>query len=121
MLEGKDASQIRLMLLRNWAVERAKFSDKKVANMTVDALVDALDAAGLPPLHRLQMWKNVEEMGGLHIVGTERHESRRIDNQLRGRAGRQGDNGSSRFFQSAQHLGDEGRRRPRRLDAHALD
>ena len=100
MLEGKDASQIRLMLLRNWAVERAKFSEKKVANMTVDALVDALDAAGLPPLHRLQMWKNVEEMGGLHIVGTERHESRRIDNQLRGRAGRQGDNGSSRFFLS---------------------
>src|SRR2546427_9222546 len=36
--------------------------------------------------------------GGLHIVGTERHESRRIDNQLRGRAGRQGDPGSSRFF-----------------------
>ena len=37
-------------------------------------------------------------MGGLHIVGTERHEARRIDNQLRGRAGRQGDRGSSRFF-----------------------
>jgi len=42
----------------------------------------------------------VEQMGGLHIVGTERHESRRIDNQLRGRSGRQGDNGSSRFFLS---------------------
>jgi preprotein translocase subunit SecA len=40
----------------------------------------------------------VIEAGGLHIVGTERHESRRIDNQLRGRAGRQGDPGSSRFF-----------------------
>jgi preprotein translocase subunit SecA len=40
----------------------------------------------------------VAEAGGLHIVGTERHESRRIDNQLRGRAGRQGDPGSSRFF-----------------------
>ena len=40
----------------------------------------------------------VVEAGGLHIVGTERHESRRIDNQLRGRAGRQGDPGSSRFF-----------------------
>ena len=40
--------------------------------------------------------------GGLHIVGTERHESRRIDNQLRGRAGRQGDPGSSRFFLSLQ-------------------
>ena len=41
-------------------------------------------------------------LGGLHIVGTERHESRRIDNQLRGRAGRQGDPGSSRFFLSLQ-------------------
>lgn len=40
----------------------------------------------------------VVESGGLHIIGTERHESRRIDNQLRGRAGRQGDPGSSRFF-----------------------
>ncbi len=42
----------------------------------------------------------VRELGGLHIVGTERHESRRIDNQLRGRAGRQGDPGSSRFYVS---------------------
>ena len=40
----------------------------------------------------------VKEAGGLHIIGTERHESRRIDNQLRGRAGRQGDQGSSQFF-----------------------
>ena len=49
-------------------------------------------------------WKRrheaVKESGGLHIVGTERHESRRIDNQLRGRSGRQGDPGSSRFFLS---------------------
>ena len=44
----------------------------------------------------------VIESGGLHIVGTERHESRRIDNQLRGRAGRQGDPGSSRFFLSLE-------------------
>ncbi len=44
----------------------------------------------------------VVEIGGLHIVGTERHESRRIDNQLRGRAGRQGDPGSSRFFISLE-------------------
>lgn len=44
----------------------------------------------------------VAEMGGLHVVGTERHESRRIDNQLRGRAGRQGDPGSSRFFLSLE-------------------
>jgi preprotein translocase subunit SecA len=44
----------------------------------------------------------VVAVGGLHIVGTERHEARRIDNQLRGRAGRQGDPGSSRFFLSLQ-------------------
>ncbi|MCK5242909.1 preprotein translocase subunit SecA [bacterium] len=44
----------------------------------------------------------VRELGGLHIIGTERHESRRIDNQLRGRAGRQGDSGSSRFYVSLQ-------------------
>ncbi|GAC1662099.1 MAG: preprotein translocase subunit SecA [Candidatus Dormibacteraceae bacterium] len=44
----------------------------------------------------------VTHVGGLHIIGTERHESRRIDNQLRGRAGRQGDPGSSRFFISLE-------------------
>jgi len=44
----------------------------------------------------------VVEVGGLHIIGTERHEARRIDNQLRGRAGRQGDPGSSRFYVSLE-------------------
>lgn len=51
-------------------------------------------------------WKKVHdavlEAGGLHIIGTERHESRRIDNQLRGRSGRQGDAGSSRFYLSME-------------------
>jgi preprotein translocase subunit SecA len=46
--------------------------------------------------------KQVIELGGLHVIGTERHESRRIDNQLRGRAGRQGDPGSSRFYVSCE-------------------
>lgn len=46
--------------------------------------------------------KKVVELGGLHVIGTERHESRRIDNQLRGRSGRQGDPGSSRFYVSLQ-------------------
>jgi preprotein translocase subunit SecA len=46
--------------------------------------------------------KDVIDLGGLHIIGTERHESRRIDNQLRGRAGRQGDPGSSRFYLSLE-------------------
>lgn len=48
----------------------------------------------------IQEKKEVIQLGGLHVIGTERHESRRIDNQLRGRAGRQGDPGSSRFFLS---------------------
>ncbi|MDD4648745.1 MAG: preprotein translocase subunit SecA [Desulfoplanes sp.] len=46
----------------------------------------------------IALGEGVREVGGLHILGTERHESRRIDNQLRGRSGRQGDPGSSRFF-----------------------
>lgn len=46
--------------------------------------------------------ESVGELGGLHIIGTERHESRRIDNQLRGRAGRQGDPGSSQFYLSLE-------------------
>lgn len=46
--------------------------------------------------------KGLAELGGLHVIGTERHESRRIDNQLRGRSGRQGDPGSSRFFLSLE-------------------
>ncbi|MCD4826076.1 MAG: SEC-C domain-containing protein [Phycisphaerae bacterium] len=48
----------------------------------------------------IKLGEGVVEAGGLHIIGTERHESRRIDNQLRGRSGRQGDPGSSRFFLS---------------------
>ncbi|MFA5188963.1 MAG: preprotein translocase subunit SecA [Patescibacteria group bacterium] len=46
--------------------------------------------------------KKVKDLGGLHVIGTERHEARRIDNQLRGRAGRQGDPGSSQFFVSLE-------------------
>jgi preprotein translocase subunit SecA len=46
--------------------------------------------------------EKIRELGGLHVIGTERHESRRIDNQLRGRAGRQGDPGSSRFYVSTE-------------------
>lgn len=55
---------------------------------------------GDPPEEEIQ--ERVKELGGLHVIGTERHESRRIDNQLRGRSGRQGDPGSSKFFVSLQ-------------------
>jgi len=57
-------------------------------------------SAGLKEWEKEQ--QKVLELGGLHVIGTERHEARRIDNQLRGRAGRQGDAGSSRFFVSLE-------------------
>jgi len=50
----------------------------------------------------IMLGEGVAELGGLHIIGTERHEARRIDNQLRGRSGRQGDPGSSQFFLSLE-------------------
>jgi preprotein translocase subunit SecA len=55
---------------------------------------------GNPPVESEQ--EEIRALGGLHVVGTERHESRRIDNQLRGRAGRQGDPGSSQFYVSTE-------------------
>ncbi len=64
------------------------------------------EAIGDPVLEGVDNWKSNHEIvissGGLHIIGTERHESRRIDNQLRGRSGRQGDPGSSRFYLSLE-------------------
>ena len=67
--------------------------------------IDALDSATVEQVDKIKTeWQQrndqVLEAGGLHIIGTERHESRRIDNQLRGRAGRQGDPGFSRFYLS---------------------
>jgi preprotein translocase subunit SecA len=61
---------------------------------------------GSPEEQAVEGWREkhnrVVELGGLHVVGTERHEARRIDNQLRGRSGRQGDPGSSRFYVSLE-------------------
>jgi len=68
--------------------------------VNLEASADA-DLAALEEDWRARHAK-VLEMGGLHIIGTERHESRRIDNQLRGRSGRQGDPGSSRFYLSLE-------------------
>ena len=53
-------------------------------------------------LHYMQDMQSVKELGGLHVIGSERHEARRIDNQLRGRSARQGDPGSSRFYLSLE-------------------
>ncbi len=71
-------------------VEERKSKDKKKLSYE-DALAEAENICA-------EEKKQVLELGGLHILGTERHESRRIDNQLRGRSGRQGDPGSSRFY-----------------------
>lgn len=71
------------------------------------AKLDKLDNPSDEQVAKLQKeWQEIHdkvlEAGGLHIIGTERHESRRIDNQLRGRSGRQGDAGSSRFYLSME-------------------
>jgi preprotein translocase subunit SecA len=50
----------------------------------------------------IKLGPGVAQLGGLYVIGTERHESRRVDNQLRGRSGRQGDMGTTRFFISLQ-------------------
>src|SRR5256885_631270 len=88
---------------------------KKLAGMTGTALTEAeevhkiygLDVVVIPTHMAgrgtdIVLGQGVTRVGGLHIIGTERHESRRIDNQLRGRAGRQGDPGSSKFFISLE-------------------
>ncbi|MBN3724502.1 preprotein translocase subunit SecA [Burkholderia sp. Ac-20379] len=77
--------------------------EKQASFIEADDSIPAEEkAARIQKLH--DEWESLHEQvkaaGGLHIIGTERHESRRIDNQLRGRAGRQGDPGSSRFYLS---------------------
>ena len=73
-------------------------------NWEAEAEAKALDDSGRAALKKEwdQRHQQVLDAGGLHIIGTERHESRRIDNQLRGRSGRQGDPGSSRFYLSME-------------------
>ena len=74
-----------------------------VCDSTVEAAPEELRAAvqEIMPQWR-KNYEEVKALGGLYIIGSERHESRRIDNQLRGRSGRQGDPGSSRFFVSME-------------------
>jgi len=101
-LERMSDEDVRLALLRKWVSEKCWVSDSKAAGMSEAALLTELDKAGGSLLHRLTVFTDIEDMGGLHVIGTERHDSRRIDNQLRGRSGRQGDQGSSRFFLSLE-------------------
>ncbi len=96
--ESMPFEELEMKLLRHWAVKYTWESPKKIDSMKADELREALDERGRFLLHRLRWFSGIEDMGGLHVIGTERHEARRIDNQLRGRSGRQGDKGSSRFF-----------------------
>jgi preprotein translocase subunit SecA len=79
--------------------------EKPIERVRMDETLDAATREQRVAQLRAE-WQPVHEQvvasGGLHIIGTERHESRRVDNQLRGRAGRQGDPGSSRFYLSLQ-------------------
>ncbi|MFO0842834.1 MAG: SEC-C metal-binding domain-containing protein [Gemmataceae bacterium] len=78
-----------------WAQLKHKYASRlDVPEDEWKATVDAIEAKEKTK----EMGRQVAAMGGMHIVGTERHEARRIDNQLRGRSGRQGDPGSSRFY-----------------------
>ncbi|MBI3831373.1 MAG: preprotein translocase subunit SecA [Planctomycetes bacterium] len=96
---NRSKEEMEQHLVGYWA---KLFLDEKVyADTPVEKRREALEKhwqqSGRTPL---RLTENVRELGGLHIIGSERHESRRIDNQLRGRSGRQGDPGSSRFFLS---------------------
>ena len=97
-LEGVAFEELEVRLLRHWAAKHTWASPKQIEKASADELRKLLDDSGRFLLHNLRWYEDVEDIGGLHVIGTERHESRRIDNQLRGRSGRQGDNGSSRFF-----------------------
>jgi preprotein translocase subunit SecA len=85
-------------------VLNAKYHDKEAEIIShageLKAVVIATNMAGRGV--DIALGEGVKDLGGLHIIGTERHESRRIDNQLRGRSGRQGDLGSSRFYLSLE-------------------
>ena len=79
--------------------QAGRFGAVTVATNMAGRGVDII-LGGNPPV--AEEMEKVKTLGGLHVIGTERHDARRIDNQLRGRAGRQGDHGSSQFFLSLE-------------------
>ena len=89
---GGDPEGMAQAILKKRGIERGDETYEEELEKEVAELRPACEAER----------EEVKELGGLFILGTERHESRRIDNQLRGRAGRQGDPGASRFFLSAE-------------------
>ena len=89
------------------ALIRAVLAGDNAEAQRIISAVPGLPAATIDKIEALKgqaktEQREVRELGGLHVIGSERHESRRIDNQLRGRAARQGDPGSSRFFLSLE-------------------
>jgi len=94
--------EVRRRLLEAWYVAHCYGKESKASSMSDAGLMKALDDSDSCMYHHLRLYRDIGDLGGLHVIGTERHESRRIDNQLRGRSGRQGDNGSSRFFLSLE-------------------
>jgi len=101
-VEEMTFEELELALFRHWALHFTLMSERAIESASADELLEGIDEGGRVILHRIRWFRDVEDMGGLHVIGTERHEARRIDNQLRGRAGRQGDQGSSRFYVSLE-------------------
>lgn len=99
---GMNPTDLEMRLLQAWCARYTLLSDGAIKKLPAEKLREELDFSGKVILHRIRWFETIEQLGGLHVIGTERHESRRIDNQLRGRAGRQGDNGSSRFYISLE-------------------
>lgn len=103
-----EKSEILSQMLKRKGIKHevlnAKYHEKEAEIIAQagqrDAVTIATNMAGRGT--DIVLGEGVTELGGLHIIGTERHESRRIDNQLRGRSGRQGDPGSSRFYISLE-------------------
>ncbi|MCB8985982.1 MAG: SEC-C domain-containing protein [Ardenticatenaceae bacterium] len=89
------------------AIIRAVLGNKDAEAQAIQTAVPGMPDDIIERIHEVMAMtkaeqKEVRQLGGLHVIGSERHESRRIDNQLRGRAARQGDPGSSRFFLSLE-------------------
>ena len=97
--EEADPVELERRLLEHWAGQvLLQYSENAISQMGTDELRATITNSGKLLVQEVRWFKNVEDLGGLHVIGTERHEARRIDNQLRGRSGRQGDKGSSRFY-----------------------
>ena len=101
-VESMSDEDVHRKLLESWYTKHCWGKSNKVNKLSEADLMEALDESGGCVMHRIEQFKTTESLGGLHVIATERHDSRRIDNQLRGRSGRQGDRGSTRFFLSLE-------------------